>query len=260
MKKLAFLILAVATGAMAQQQRGPSPQVLIPAAGSVAAANGTFFHSDIAIYNYRNDSQVVLLQWLPRGTSGLSGVTAIQIRLNPLSGIISEDFVTDVMRQSGLGAILVTALTTEGGSLDTNGRLAVTDRIWTPQPGTTGTVSQTFPTIATTDINSTAPAILGQRIDDRYRTNVGIVNLSSSEVSFDVLQNTDDPTFAPVVQTVTVPAFSMQQVSAQNFRAAALQIRVTPRAAINSNQWVVYGSSVDNVTGDSWSSLGMPVP
>src|SRR4051794_25636561 len=134
MKKLAFLLLAVATGALAQQQRGPSPQILIPAAGSVASANGTFFHSDIAIYNYRNDSQVILLQWLPRGITGLNTTTAIQIRLNPLSGILSEDFVTDIMRQSGLGAILVTALTTEGGTLDINGRLAVTDRIWTPQP------------------------------------------------------------------------------------------------------------------------------
>ena len=163
--------------------------------------------------------------------------------------------------QTGLGAILVTALNTDvttTPTVDPNGRLVVTERIWTPQPGTTGTVSQTFPTLPTSDISSSAPAILGQRIDDRYRTNVGIVNLSSSEVSFDVLQNSDDPTFATVVQTVTVPPFAMQQVSAQNFHATALQIRVTPRSAINSNQWVVYGSSVDNVTGDSWSSVGIP--
>jgi hypothetical protein len=257
MKKSAFLLLAFATSAFAQL-RGPAPQILVPAAGSVQSANGTFFHSDIAIYNYRNEAQAILLQWLPRGTSGLTG-TPVQIRLNALSGLISEDFVFDLLHQQGLGAILVTALNTDGGTADPNGRLVVTERIWTPQPGTTGSVSQTFSTLATSEINTQVPAILGQRIDDRYRTNVGIVNLSSAEVSFDVLQNSDDPTFAPIVQIVTVPPFAMQQVSAQTFKATALQIRVTPRSAISPAQWVAYGSSVDNVTGDSWSSIAMTV-
>ena len=158
--------------------------------------------------------------------------------------------------------ILVTALANDGSgtpTVDPAGRLVVTERIWTPQPGTTGTMSQTFPTLATSEINTQVPAILGQRIDARYRTNVGIVNLSASEVSFDVLQSSDDPTFAPVVQTVTVPPFAMQQVSAQNFKSTALQIRITPKSAISSTQWMAYGSSVDNVTGDSWSSIGMTV-
>ena len=120
-------------------------------------------------------------------------------------------------------------------------------------------MSQTFPTIATSEIANTAPAILGQRIGDQYRTNVGIVNLSLGEQTFDVLQNSDDPTVAPVVQSVTVPPFAMQQVSLLNGRAAALQVRVTPRTAIGASQWVTYGSSVDNVTGDSWSSLGRTI-
>jgi hypothetical protein len=259
MKTFAFLVLAISTNAFAQL-RGPAPQILVPAAGSVQAANGTFFHSDIAIYNYRNEAQTILLQWLPRGTSGLTG-PLVQMRLSALSGVISEDFVVNFLHQQGVGAILVTALSSDGSvpTVDPAGRLVVTERIWTPQPGTTGTVSQTFPTLATSEINSQAPAILGQRIDDRYRTNVGIVNLSSSEVSFDVLQNSDDPTVAPIVQTVTVPPFAMQQVSAQNFKATALQIRVTAPSTISPAQWMAYGSSVDNVTGDSWSSIAMTV-
>src|SRR5437667_6485797 len=103
MKKFAFLTLLVTANAFAQL-RGPAPQILIPAAGSVQSANGTFFHSDIAIFNYRNDFQTVLLQWLPRGTTGLTG-TPVQIRLSPLSGVISEDFVVDFLHQAGLGAI-----------------------------------------------------------------------------------------------------------------------------------------------------------
>jgi hypothetical protein len=254
MKTFTFAFLALATSAFAQL-RGPAPQVLVPAAGSVAGSNGTFFHSDIAIYNLRDQAQNVILQWLPRGTSGAS-LAPVQIRLNPLSGIISEDFVADIVHQQGLGAMLVTAAT-DAGQLDIGGRLIVTSRVWTPQPGTTGTVSQTLPTVATSEINTNAPAILGQRISDQYRANVGIVNLSQTDQMFDVLQNSDDPTFAPVVQTVTVPAFAMQQISLLNARASALQVRVTPRTAISASQWVTYGSSVDNVTGDAWSSLGM---
>ena len=256
MKTLAFVLAIVATSGFAQLH-GPTPQLLIPAAGSVAGSNGTFFHSDIAIYNYRNADQMVVLQWLPRGTSGLTQPT-VQLHLNPLSGIISADFVADFMHQSGLGAIRVTAVNASG-QFDFDGRLVATDRIWTPQPGVNGTVSQSFPTLATTDVNSTTPAILGQRISDQYRANVGIVNLSGSDVTFDVLQNTDDPNAGPTVQTITVPAFAMQQISLLNTKASALQIRVTPRTAISAGEWVTYGSSVDNVTGDSWSSLGMTI-
>jgi len=83
------------------------------------------------------------------------------------------------------------------------------------------------------------------------------VNLSTAEQTFEVLQNSDDPTFAPLLQTVTVPPRSMQQVTLQNTRVAALQVRVRSLTAIDPRQWVAYGSSVDNVTGDSWSSLGV---
>src|SRR5213595_1955816 len=133
MKKLVPLLLVIATNAYAQLH-GPSPQILVPAAGAVAGENGTFFRSDMAIFNYRNDFQTVLLQWFPRGVSGAGG-PSVQIRLNPLSGIISQDFVTDILHQTGLGAIQVSAMGGDFIAVDPAGRLVVTARIWTPQPG-----------------------------------------------------------------------------------------------------------------------------
>ena len=76
MKKFIFLLLTAAATSAFAQLRGPAPQILVPAAGSVQSANGTFFHSDIAIFNYRNEPQTILIQWLPRGTSGLTGAKA----------------------------------------------------------------------------------------------------------------------------------------------------------------------------------------
>jgi hypothetical protein len=258
MKRLTLILLLLAAStAVHAQLMAPAPQLLVPAAGSVQGSNGTFFHSDIAVYNYRDQNQLVAFRWIPRGVDGTSIAPKI-MTINALSGIISEDFVASRLDQIGLGAILITALK-QDSTPDPDARLVVTSRIWTPQPGSNGTTSQTFPTIATANINSSRVAILGQRISDQYRANVGIVNLTASPQTFDILQNSDDPTFAPVVQTVTLRPLSMDQISLLNTRATALQVRVIEKTPIDPRAWVTYGSSVDNVTGDSWSSLGVMV-
>jgi len=255
MKKLSLLLLFLSVSAYAQLT-APAAQIVVPAAGSVAGLNGTFFRSDTAVFNYRDVPQNVAVQWLPQGISGQSVQTRL-ITIAARSGIISEDFVANILQQTGLGAIVFTAVTSEAAP-DANGALFITSRIWSPQqnnPG--GTVSQSFPAVDATKINSSNVAILGQRISDQYRTNVGIVNLSTATQTFEVLQNSDDPTFAPLVQTVTIPARSMQQVALVNARVSALQVRVRAISVMDPRQWLSYGSSVDNVTGDSWSSLGV---
>jgi hypothetical protein len=250
---ISLLFLAVSAQA---QLTAPAPQILVPAAGSVAGLNGTFFRSDIAVYNYRQSAQNVVFRWLPQGRSGV-GESITAMILPGLSGVISEDFVANRLGRSGLGAILITAVG-QDGQFDPLGALFVTSRIWTPQADKPeGTVSQTLPTIDTSKINSSNLAILGQRVSSQYRANVGIVNLSTASQTFEVLQSSDDPTFAPVLQTVTIDPRSMQQVTLQNTRSAALQVRVRSITVVDPGLWVTYGSSLDNVTGDSWSSLGV---
>jgi len=227
------------------------PQILLAGAGSVQGANGTFFHSDITVLNYRGVGQNVAFTWMPAGQSA-GAPTFINIAGN--SGIISEDFVASFLSKSGLGALLITGVDANG-LMDPNAQLYAAERVWTPQPGTTGTTSQTFPAIATSEINMTGGTILGQRQDARYRTNVGIVNLDNTQRQFNIIQSTDDPANPTVTSLVTVPANSMTQVPLPAGSVAALQIFVQPLVAINPNLWMAYGSSVDNVTGDSWSSL-----
>lgn len=256
---LFFLLLFATLTASAQLivPRGSAPEILVPAAGAVAGLNGTNFRSDITIINYRTSDQHVLLRWLPQGSSGVS-LAPVALTIPASSGYASEDFVTTVMNQTGLGAIVMTAVTADG-SRDPNGRLFATARIWTPQPGSTGTVSQSFPTLATNDIAlNDVVAIVGQRRDDRYRTNVGIVNLDGAKAQ----------TFTVRVSTggtqeqfgVTVQPYSMMQVAATGVPAPTLQINITNNTAGAHSQYVAYGSSVDNVTGDSWSTLGFTPP
>ena len=230
----------------------PTPQLLFAGSGSAQGANGTFFHSDITVLNYRSVAQRVAFTWLPNGQSA-GAPTIMTIGAN--SGIISEDFVGTILGQSGLGALLITGVDANG-NFDPGALLYATERVWTPQPGTGGTTSQTFPAVATSDINLIRATILGQRIDARYRTNVGIANLDTVDRTFNIIQTTDDPNAPTNTSMVLVPARSMMQVPLPNLTSAALQIVVQPLVEINPTLWMTYGSSVDNTTGDSWSSLG----
>lgn len=232
--------------------RHPAAQILLAGAGSVQGANGTFFHSDITVINYRALSQRVAFTWIPAGQTA-GNPTIIEIGAN--SGIISEDFVGSILKQSGLGALLISGYDATQDIADPNALLYATERVWTPQPGTAGTTSQSFPAIATADINLLGGSILGQRMDNRYRTNVGIVNLDFQSRQFTIVQSTDDPNNPTVSSPVTVPARSMTQVPLPFAVTNTLQIFVQRGPNVNPVMWMAYASSVDNVTGDSWSNL-----
>src|ERR1700682_5070804 len=103
------LSAAVAVNAQLVVPQGSAPAILIPAAGSVQRGNGTFFHSDLTVLNYRSSTQNVQFLWLPQGSSG-SGVAPVVVAMSPLSGLSSEDFVASILHQTGLGAILITGV------------------------------------------------------------------------------------------------------------------------------------------------------
>jgi hypothetical protein len=231
--------------------RGGGSQLVIPAAGSLAGANGTYFRSEINLINYTNRTQRVQLQWLPQGFPPEAFPT-VTISINPMSGISSEDFVPDLLHvSSGLGAILVTGVTAND-NMDATARLYASDRIWTNQPGSSGTVSQTFNVMLTLDLTgSSSVSIIGLRRDSQYRLNIGIVNLASTPQKFQVATNGGD------TASLTVPGLSSQQFvlpgSTPNLQVIVSNVT---DSATRSPNWVAFGSSVDNVTGDSWSMLG----
>ncbi len=264
-----FLAICLCASAAAAQLRGPTSEILIPAAGALAGANGTYFRSDITLTNFRATDQRVQLQWIPNTPSSTTPIPAPKYATVPAYGAIaSEDFATEVMEQTGLGAILVAGVTGTNDP-DSSAQLYATVRIWTSAPGfhPSGSVSQTLPVVPVAELNPGPHVlILGQHIDSRFRTNVGIVNLESGySRTFDIVQSTDYPTFAPVQTTLTVPPMAMLQVPLQNSPSKFLQITITPRLLPPTtgpgptNKWAAYGSTGDNVTGDSWASLAVPL-
>jgi len=261
MRTATFLLVTISITAHAQviTPRSGAPQILIPAAGFVNGANGEVFRSDIAVFNYRVVDQIVQFRWLPQGASGVD-VAPVQITMRGLSGVSSEDFVTTILHQSGLGAVLITGMTS-AGLQDSGANLVATSRIWTNQPGSNGTVSQTLPILSTADMTSSSSlAIEGLRRDSRYRVNAGVVNLDASAHTFRIAIGTVMATQELV--DVSVPPLSMRQVSLPGAASDPLQIFVTNLENVSTptvSNWTAYGSSVDNVTGDSWSAIGFVV-
>jgi hypothetical protein len=255
--KSSLLVITVfcATSAFSQLSQS-APELLIPVAGSTPGANGMFFKSDITLGNFAERSQAIRLTWLPQGATATYSTT---ITLGARSFIRSADFVHDYLGQSGLGAILVTGV--NGFGLDPTASLYVASRIWTPQPGTTGTTSQSLPAIPTSTINTTDAALFslgGTGVGNGFRMNVGLVNLDPVNAQTLMIVFTQSP--LPFAIPVTVAPMSMQQGtlgSTNFFNPEVLITNGTPEAT-RSNLWVAYGSTVDNVTGDAWSQLAVP--
>lgn len=249
--------------------RGGASQLLIPAAGALAGANDTFFRSDIRITNLGSAPQLVEMIWLPR--DGWS----VPPRINPGAGVVvrrtleasemlhSDDFVTEILGTEGLGAILVRALTPDGSEVDLSALLQASSRIWTPGPDG-GTVSQTFSAVALADIVSENAAILGHRRDTDFRTNVGIVNLDDSDAQqFRITVSGETPTLVPEIYEVNVPPYGIALFPIEGVAQTRMRIDIEIVPAPGGGTltlWQSFASTVDNRTGDAWSTLAFELP
>lgn len=230
------------------------PAFLIPAAGSLAGGGGTFFRSDVTLVNYADDDQQVLVFWLPRGADGRNQ-PFFRTTIPEGAPITVRDFVNE-LGLSGLGALLFVGVLPDTTTPDEDALIHGFSRIWTPQPGSTGTVSQPFSSQNADMMLDEAEAVtIGLQQDGSFRTNAGIVNMGTSTRSFTVnlIGETGTTQF-----TMTLPPLSMQQTAlpAGNWGAVTLIFRPD---GDDLDGWAAYGTSVDNVTGDGWvSSASLP--
>jgi hypothetical protein len=250
-----FLLAPLAFGDLIDPQTS-APVIVIPVAGDAAGANGTHFRSDMTVVNLRDVDQTVQFRWIPQGGGTGALITLV---LGARGGIVSEDFVQNILHQTGIGAIVITGVTAQGGP-DAAARLHATARIWIPTPnGSGGTMSQTFPAMmVTSGQTSRVKWIFGVRRDERYRLNVGIANPSTSSLTFRI--TAVGPTGAVEQTDLAVPAGSMQQIALPGIGNVA-QIVVQNLSAIEpAATWYGWASSVDNISGDAWSQSAFPAP
>ncbi|HYC61903.1 MAG TPA: hypothetical protein VEK79_20300 [Thermoanaerobaculia bacterium] len=255
---LLLLVTTTATADLIVPQSAAS-RILVPAAGSGPGANGTFFRTDIQIANLRNAPQRVFMYWLPLGASG-SGIAPVALDLAALRGFVSEDFVASVLHQTGLGSIVFEGVT-ETGQFDSNSRLQVTARIWTPRPdGGDGTMSQTFPAIVLPGSTSRGKTIFGMRHSSAFRVNVGISNPAPITQRFRVTARIATTSVDETdVYEVTIQPRSMDQRSVTGLtRNSVAQVLIENITPGDVGDWQAWASTIDNGSGDAWSQVAFP--
>ena len=235
---------------------------VIAIAGNAASANGTYFRSDVSVLNWRNQSQDVDVAWLAQGQDGTDAptfkISVPSTALDRTTGLINvpptiPDFVGR-LGLSGIGSLLLIGVDSNG-NVDSQASIDTFSRIWTYQPGSQGTVSQSLPSTALNDIGGTLSAAAGLRQDSNYRTNVGIVNLDTQANDFTVGARGDRKSMS---FSVHVPPLSMLQVPLPAGEYGSVTAGfVSPRTGI---RWVGYGSSVDQITGGGWISQATTTP
>jgi len=220
---------------------------IIPIAGNAQGSGGTFFRSDVSIANYRGATQKIGVGWLAAGLNNTtSPLQYFTIPANTVANL--NDFVGVTLGKSGLGGVFVEGVDS-ANNLDTNASLDGFSRIWTPQPGSSGSVSQNFDAVSLTDsIGSLTAYVIGLKQSSSFRTNVGIVNLDSVAHTWTIRSAITGAT-----STLTVQPYSVSQGGAA---AGSGDSNGNVALTLNSDgfgfYWSAYGSSTDNVTGDGW--------
>lgn len=225
------------------------PAFLIPAAGNLQGQGGTYFRSDVTLTSYGDADQDVLIVWIPRGVDG-RGQPAYRTTIpSDTPPVTIRDFVGE-LGLTGLGALLFIGVEPGTTTPDEAALLHGFSRIWTPQPGSSGTVSQPFGAQdADMMIDELMGISMGLRQDAAFRTNAGIVNLGTTTRTFSIgvagetLESSMDMTLPPLsMQQVPIPAGSYGAVTLVFFSDGL------------EDGWAAYGTTNDNVTGDGWVS------
>ena len=222
---------------------------IFPIVGSVAGNFGTYFRSETTLVNNLNRAQDIELYYFPAGGNSC-GVQPQYMRMDPLTWYVWSDFVSQVFGRTGLGSVIIFAVTPNHANVDSSASVDGFSRIWTPLPNSTvGTSSQSFPAEAL-EFNGGTRWAYGLRQDSNFRTNVGIFNYDSVARTFDVGVNglSGSTSFS---MNVGACSLSTAAVPAGSYGLFELSMSARDGRAL----WYGYGSSNDNYTGDSWSSV-----
>src|SRR5262249_16930571 len=136
----------------------------------------------VTLANRRSQTQVISIGYLAQGVDN-SSAPVQNFSIPASTTTIQGDFVA-FLGKSGLGTLLVIARTSTG-AIDTTPSIDGYSRIWTPQPGSSGTTSQNFEAINLNDNLATSYGY-GLRQDSSFRTNVGLVNVQATSNTFTV--------------------------------------------------------------------------
>lgn len=226
----------------------------LPVVGKVAGANNTNFVTDLRIVNHGGATANVTLDFFASSPGGQTAPTATRvITIAPSEQKVLDDVIGATLQASGLGALRIVS--------DQN--VSVTARVINDlrgvNLGTTGfsVTSASIAEAATSGTLSFLSQVSGTDVAAGigFRTNVGYFNATASPVTLTLnARRTADGSILGT-STITVAAYAMVQQGVFNMIAAVGEAdRVQPNFYVTwtaSAPLFVYGSVVDNKTGDS---------
>jgi PKD repeat protein len=216
-------------------------ELFIPVVGRAPGANGTFWRSDVTIFNYRGVAIGINVRYLAGGADNRNAPSHV-LTIPAGNTVTVSDVLSTFGLTSGTGALQLFWLFSGGAP-------AVTSRTYTTVTGG-GTYGQSIDPLSAQGFDSVVP---GLRSDGGYRSNLGFVNSGDSQIRASVtLLSSSGQTLGSAA--VTLPPKSQMQTS-----VAALFPSVstgslgsfTLRAHTNDAPTLsAYGSIVDNGSGD----------
>ncbi|HUP64632.1 MAG TPA: PKD domain-containing protein [Thermoanaerobaculia bacterium] len=207
----------------------------------------SLWRTDLQIYNGNAGNGPVELEF---------ELTSLGIKKNmtlSVSTLIYEDFMTFFTSANASGAVIVRGVAPE------------TPRIWTRTYNVSasgvGTFGQLIPAVQL-DLNQNVSAgpstyfLGGLQLTPRFRTNIGLLNLSAQPVEV-LLTAKDDHFGATIGEQLTVSLPSMQLITNSDPQIAAWMAGLPKDAPFslfiggaNDGALVTYASIIDNVSGD----------
>lgn len=229
----------------------PAATLVIPVAGSTPGAEGTFFRTDLTVTNHREVAETVAIAFFGAGAFYYGDPTfETTLELPPGSTTTYEDVVATLLRSGGsMGTIIINPLYPP--PLRKDARLSATYRIWTTQPGGTGTLSQSSNALDMAALASAGNSrvVTGVRQDAGFRCNVGIFSNSYYDRTFRVTAKSPS---GSVKTTVKAGGFSLTQVPLPSANLGYMTVTIELLDGRSDDVWTAYATSVDNRSGDSW--------
>jgi PKD repeat protein len=221
----------------------PAPQgseLTIPAVGRAPGAAGTFWRSDLTIFNPGLTTMTLSLRYLAAGQDNRNAAPH-SVSVAPSRTVVIADITQALGVSSGSGALQVSWSGANGP--------IVTSRTYTTIDGG-GTYGQSIDPVTSFDNDSYVP---GLRSDSSFRSNVGFVNGGDAQMTVTVTLLSDSGGILGTTQIGLAPRSQVQYAVGALFPAAN-----TPRAgtltllahADGSPNLFAYGSIVDNASGD----------
>ena len=213
--------------------------LIVPAVGRAPGANGTFWRSDVTLFNPTSERMLVAIKYLAAGADNRNA-TSSTVSLSAHQTLVIADILSAMGRTAGSGALEVVWTASNGP--------VVGSRTYTSTEAG-GTFGQSIDPIASygSDVY-----VAGLRSDTSFRSNVGFVNggTDAMNVSVELLSSTGN-----VIGSAT---FELKPKSQTQMSVASLFPSVdaasigtfTLRATANAPKLFAYGSIVDNASGD----------